>query len=389
MPNLDAVNAIARDALNWRREIHAHPELLFELPRTSAFVAEKLRRFGCDEVVTGIAASGVVGVIRGRQQTSGRVIGLRADMDALPVQEVGHANYRSTIPGRMHACGHDGHTAMLLGAAKYLAETRSFDGIAVLVFQPAEEGGGGGLVMIEEGLMERFGIQEVYALHNRPDLPIGHFALRDGPLLAASDRFIITVEGKGSHAASPHRSADPVLVAAHMTVALQSVVSRNVDPFEPAVLTVAKIIGGDALNVIPASAEIAGTIRTFSPQVRALMEERLRNVADLVARTYCATASIEWLPGYPVTANDPRGATLAAAAARDVGAPGGVDANCGSDMVSEDFSYMLEQRPGAFIWIGNGPSAALHNPEYDFDDDALPYGISFWVRLVELKCPFL
>ena len=354
----EPVTAIARDALNWRRELHAHPELLFDLPRTSGFVADKLRSFGCDEVVTGIATSGVVAVIRGRQQTSGRVIGLRADMDALPIEEIGNANYRSTIPGRMHACGHDGHTAMLLGAARHLAATRHFDGTAVLVFQPAEEGGAGARVMIDEGLMERFGIQEVYALHNRPGLPVGSFALREGPLLAASDRFVVRIEGRGSHAAAPHRAVDPVLVAAHMTVALQSVVSRNVDPLDPAVLTVAQISGGHAMNVIPAEAEVTGTIRTFSANVRSLMEARFSEVAARVAETFGATAIVDWLPGYPVTANDAERTALAAAAAASVAGAGDGVTTCTPDMVSEDFSYMLEARPGAF-----------------------------WTRLVEQNCP--
>jgi amidohydrolase len=387
MSPADAIASIAGEAVNWRRDIHAHPELLFDLPRTSALVADRLRAFDCDEVVTGIATSGVVAVIRGRGPGDGNVIGLRADMDALPIEEVGHHNYKSTVPGRMHACGHDGHTAMLLGAAKYLAGTRNFDGTAVLVFQPAEEGGGGGRVMIEEGLMERFGIQQVYALHNRPGLSVGRFALRQGPLLAASDRFVIRIEGKGSHAAAPHRAVDPVLIAAHMTVALQSVVSRNVDPLEPAVLTVAQISGGHAMNVIPASAELAGTVRTFSARVRGQVEARLREVADLMAGTFGAAASVQWLPGYPVTANDPQGAMVAAAAASEIAAPGHVDTDCAPVMVSEDFSYMLEKRPGAFVWIGNGASAPLHHPEYDFDDDAILHGVSFWARLVEMNCP--
>jgi hippurate hydrolase len=387
MPLLNNGTALAEEAAAWRHDLHAHPELLFDLPRTSAFVAERLRAFGCDEVVTGMARSGVVAVIRGRRTDSGRVVGLRADMDALPILEAGQPTYRSTIDGRMHACGHDGHTAMLLAAAKHLAGTRNFDGTAVLIFQPAEEGGGGGRVMIEEGLFDRFAITEVYAMHNKPGLAVGRFALRSGPLLASADRFVITISGKGGHAAWPHEAVDPVLVASHMTIALQSIVSRSIDPLEPSVVSVTTIHAGDALNVIAPSAQISGTTRAFSPSVRARIEERLRAIADMVARTFGASASVDWRPGYPVTANDPDKAATAARVAADVATPAMVDTECAPEMGAEDFSYMLGKRPGAFIWIGNGSSAALHHPEYDFDDGALAYGISFWVRLVETTMP--
>ncbi len=388
MPLLNSSVELAETAGVWRRDLHAHPELQFDLPRTSGIVAEKLRAFGCDEVVTGIARTGIVAVIRGSANASGRIIGLRADMDALPLTEMGESDHRSTVEGRMHACGHDGHTAMLLGAARYLAETRNFDGTAVLIFQPAEEnGGGGGRMMIEEGVLERFGIEEVYAMHNRPGLPVGHFALREGPVLAAADRFVITITGKGGHAAAPHLTVDPVLVASHLTIALHSIVSRNIDPLQPAVLTVAQINGGTALNVIAETATVAGTARSFSPEVRSLIERRIREISDLVARTFGASASVEWRPGYPVTINDAAKSRFAAGVASEIASPAHVDTDFAPEMGAEDFSYMLEQRPGAFVWIGNGPSAGLHHPQYDFNDEAIAYGISFWGRLVETAMP--
>jgi hippurate hydrolase len=275
--------------------------------------------------------------------------------------------------------------AMLLGAAKHLAATRNFNGTAVLIFQPAEEGGGGGRVMLEEGLLERFGIQEVYAMHNRPDLPIGHFATRGGALLASADRFVVEIEGNGGHAAKPHTTIDPVLVAAQMTVALQSIVSRSVDPLESAVLSVTMIKGGTAMNAIASTAEIAGTIRSLKPSVRSLVEARFRTIVDCCARMQGAQAKIDWRPGYPVTINDEEKAALAHSIACDVASPGAVTDLVPPQMGAEDFSYMLEKRPGALVWIGNGASAGLHHPDYDFNDEALPYGISFWVALAEQR----
>jgi amidohydrolase len=388
MALLSSSAELAKEAKTWRHDLHAHPELQYDLPRTSGIVAEKLRSFGCDDVVTGIAKCGVVAVIQGAADTSGKIIGLRADMDALPMQEEGTPNYKSTTEGRMHACGHDGHTSMLLGAAKYLASTRNFDGTAVLVFQPAEENGGAGAkMMLDEGLLERFGIQEVYGMHNRPNVPIGHFSLRPGPMLAASDRFYITITGKGGHAAAPHMTIDPVLVAAHMTLAFQSIVSRNVNPIQSAVLTIGQIQSGFAPNVIPESATLVGTARSFSPDVRALLEKRVREMADLVAQTFGATASVDWKAGYPVTINDAEKFSFASSVAAQLTSPDHVHTNVDPGMGAEDFSYMLEKRPGALIWIGNGPSPGLHHPRYDFNDEALPFGISYWAKIVETAMP--
>lgn len=386
MPNEDAIEAIAREAVSWRRNIHQHPELLFDLPVTSAFVADKLRAFGCDEVVTGIATSGVVAVVKGRHG-GGRTIGLRADMDALPMSEETNLPHASKVPDRMHACGHDGHTAVLLAAARHLAATRDFAGTVALIFQPAEEGGGGGRVMIEEGVLERFGIDEVYAMHNEPGLPVGSFATRPGPMLAAGDRFMVTLRGKGGHAASPHESRDPVLACAHLVTALQSIISRNVDPFDPVVVSITHIAGGSAgaLNVIPASALIGGTIRTVKTETRAAVEQRFRDIVASTARMFGAEAEIDWRPGYPVTVNDPAMTEAAIAAAARVAGAARVDGNYPCTMGSEDFSYMLEKRPGAIVWLGNGETAGLHNPAYDFNDDAIIHGVRYWTTLVHQR----
>lgn len=377
----DAIRAVADEAKAWRHDIHAHPELLFDLPHTAGMVADKLKSFGCDEVVTGIAKSGVVAVIVGNRPGP-KTVALRADMDALPIHETTNLTYSSKIEGRMHACGHDGHTAMLLGAAKYLAANRDFAGRVALIFQPAEEGGGGGRVMLQEGVLERFGIDEVYGMHNWPGLEAGSFATRGGPMMAAGDRFVVTVRGQGGHAAFPHRCIDPVLVVAHITVALQSIVSRGVDPMDPVVLTVASIHGGDALNVIAETAQIGGTIRTLLPETRAFVEERFRAIVAATALAHGATAEIDWRAGYPVTVNDPAKARLAVLAAEEVSGPGTVNGDYPRIMGSEDFSYMLEKRPGAIIWIGNGASAELHHPAYDFNDDAIEPGIAYWISLV-------
>lgn len=382
MPIQDTIETIAEEAVLWRRHLHQHPELLFDLPITSTFVADKLKSFGCDEVVTGIAKSGVVAVVKGR--LGGRTIGLRADMDALPITEQTNLAHASKNLGRMHACGHDGHTAMLLAAARHFASTRDFAGTVVLIFQPAEEGGAGGRVMIEEGLLERFGIQEVFGMHNDPGLPIGSFAIRSGPMLAAADRFVVTLRGKGAHAASPHESRDPVLVSAHLVTALQSIASRHVDPFDPVVVSVTYLAGGsaDALNVIPEATVVGGTIRTIDPKTRQAVEQRFRDMVTNTARLFEAQAEIDWRPGYPVTVNNPEMTQAAIAAAATVAGSGSVDGNCQCTMGAEDFSYMLEKRPGAIIWLGNGESAGLHNPAYDFNDNAIIHGVRYWTTLV-------
>lgn len=372
----------------WRRDIHAHPEILFDTDRTSALVAEKLRGFGVDEVVEGIGRTGVVGVIRGRQTGSGRVVGLRADMDALPIPEATGLDYASRTPGAMHACGHDGHTAMLLGAAQYLAETRNFDGTVVVIFQPAEEGGGGGKEMVEDGLMERFGIQQVYGLHNLPGLPVGEFAFRPGPVMAASDTFSIVVTGRGGHAAQPHRTIDPVLTAAQIVTALQQVASRNADPLKAVVVSVTSVrTSSNASNVIPEEVELIGTARTLDPETQDLTERRMGEIVAGIAAAHGATARFVYERDYPVTVNAEAETAFAARVAREVVGSDRVDAAAPPMMGAEDFSYMLNHRPGAYVFLGNGDTAALHHPKYDFNDDAIPVGCSYWVRLVEAAMP--
>jgi amidohydrolase len=387
MPIINRVADLAEEIATWRRDFHENPELLFDVHRTAGIVAEKLKEFGCDEVVTGIGRTGVVGVIRGRQSSSGRVIGLRADMDALPIEEATDVPYKSKVPGKMHACGHDGHTAMLLGAAKYLAETRNFDGTAIVIFQPAEEGGGGGDAMVKDGLMERFGVQEVYGMHNMPGIPVGQFAIRPGPMMAAADRFVLTIEGKGGHAARPHETIDPVVVASHVITALQTVASRSVDPLESAVVSVCSIKAGEAFNVIPQAATLLGTVRTLTEEVRDLCETRIRAIAENVCRAFGAKATIEYNRGYPVTFNDPDKTEFMAGVAKVVAGEAGVDTTVAPLMGAEDFSFMLLQRPGAYIFVGNGDTAGVHHPAYDFNDEAAPYGVSLWAKIVENGMP--
>lgn len=379
----EASRLVAEEAKSWRREIHQHPELLFDLPHTAALVAEKLKAFGCDEVVTGIAKSGVVAVIAGKRGP-GRTIAFRCDMDALPMLEQTNLPYASKVPNMMHACGHDGHTAILLGAAKRFAAERDFAGKIVLIFQPAEEGGGGGRVMLEEGLLDRFGIEEVYGMHNQPGLEVGSFAIRSGPMMAAGDRFVIAITGLGGHAATPHLARDPVVAASHMVVALQSIASRFIDPLDSVVVSVTFISGGDrkALNVIPPTVEIGGTVRTMQSATRRAVEQRFREIVKTTAALYGAEAEIDWRPGYPVTVNNPEKTSIAIAAAQSIVGEERVDGNWPMTMGSEDFSYMLEKRPGALIWLGNGDSADLHNPAYDFNDNAIAYGIDYWAALV-------
>jgi amidohydrolase len=383
MPIINRVADLHDEITAWRRDIHAHPELLYDVHRTAASVADKLKGFGCDEVVTGIGRTGVVGVIRGKKGAGTRVIGLRADMDALPIQEANDIAYKSTVPGKMHACGHDGHTAMLLGAARYLTETRNFAGTAVVIFQPAEEGGAGGKAMVQDGLMDRFRIEEVYGMHNYPGLPVGQFALRPGPLMAAADRITIEIEGRGGHAARPHISVDTVLVGAQMINQIQSIVARNVDPLEAAVVSICVFQAGSTDNVIPQTALLRGTARSLTPEVRDLLERRLREVVTGTAQLYGATAKLTYRRDYPVTRNHERQAAFAASVAAQVVGPERVDDHAAPVMGAEDFSFMLEARPGAFIFVGNGDSAGLHHPAYDFNDDTIPVGTSYWVKLVE------
>ena len=366
----------------WRRDFHAHPELLFDVGRTAGKVAELCRSFGCDEVVEGIGRTGVVAVIKGRGP--GRVIGLRADMDALPILEQTGLPYASQTPGKMHACGHDGHTAMLLGAAKYLAETRKFDGTAVCIFQPAEEGGGGGREMVAEGMMERWGIQEVYGLHNMPGIPVGSFAIREGAMMAAADQFDITLTGKGGHAAKPHDCIDTVVVAAHVITALQTIASRGVDPLKQVVVSVCVVeTDSTAFNVIAQVVKLKGTVRTMDPKVQDYVETRLCEIAEGTALALGARAEVHYQRGYPVTMNAPANTGYAAEVARAIS--GQVDEDVAPMMGAEDFSYMLNERPGAYIFVGNGDTAMVHHPAYNFDDNAIPFGSSWYAAMVEAR----
>jgi len=385
MPVRNRIAELQDEITAWRHDIHEHPELLYDTVRTAALVADKLREFGCDEITTGIGKIGVVGVIKGRQSGSGRVVGLRADMDALPILEATGLSYASKTPGVMHACGHDGHTAMLLGAAKYLAETRNFDGTVVLIFQPAEEGGKGGLAMCKDGLMDRWGIQEVYAIHNAPGVPTGVMAIRPGPLLASVDNFTIQLQGKGGHAANPGATVDTTVMMAHLIVALQTVVARNVDPVLQGVLSVTSAVtSSTAYNVIPDKAELRGTVRTHDAGVRAQIEARLKQITAGIVESFGGSAEVTYDHGVPVTVNAEAQTQYAAEAATAV--TGGCD-SIDLSMGGEDFSYMLAERPGAMINLGNGMGADLHHPEYNFNDDILPVGASWFAELVERRMP--
>ena len=370
----------------WRHDFHAHPELLFDVHRTAGKVADLCRGFGCDQVVTGIGRTGVVVVIKGRKTGSGRVVALRADMDALPITEQTGVSYASVTPGKMHACGHDGHTAMLLGAAQYLAETRNFDGTAVLIFQPAEEGGGGGREMVEAGMMERFGIQEVYGMHNMPGIPVGQFAIRPGPMMAAADQFDITVTGKGGHAAKPQDCIDSLVVAAHIVVALQTIASRNVDPLQSVVVSVCTMEGDStAHNVIPQVVKMRGTTRSMTEGVRDLAQRRIEEIVRGTAQALGAVATIDYRRGYPVTVNAAEYTGFAAEVAR--GVAGAVNTDVAPMMAAEDFSYLLNARPGAYIFVGNGDTAMVHHPAYNFDDAVIPFGASWYAGMIEARMP--
>jgi hippurate hydrolase len=388
MPINSQITEFADEITDWRRDLHANPELMYEVHRTADSVANKLKSFGVDEVVTGIGRTGVVGVIRGRETRSGRTVGLRADMDALPIEETTGLPYASTREGVMHACGHDGHTAMLLGAAKYLAQSRNFDGMVVLIFQPAEEGGAGGKAMIDDGLMERFGIQEVYGLHNKPGIPVGHFSICPGPMLAATDRFTIDISGRGGHAAYPHTAVDATLVAGQIMVMLQTIVARNVDPIDSAVVSVTTVRAGQAFNVIPETARLTGTVRTLKASTQDLMETRIAETAELTARALGATAKLDYVRNYPMLVNDSEKTRFAAEIARGVAGEAAVEGNGAPTLGGEDFAFMLEARPGAFIFAGIGEDRpALHQPRYDFNDALIPAGCSYWAHLVETALP--
>ena len=376
---------LAKDVIEWRRDFHAHPELLYELPRTSGIVAERLRSFGCDKVVTGIGRSGVVASIKGRELDNGRVIGLRADMDALPILEKTGKPYASTTPGMMHACGHDGHTAMLLGAARQLCNTRNFRGTAVLIFQPAEEGGAGAKAMLDDGLIERFGVEEIYGLHNMPGLALGKFGIRPGPIMASADWIDIEIIGKGGHAAKPHQCVDPIAVAGHLITAVQMIAARATSPLDPVVVSLTGIHGGGSYNVIPETAGLRGTVRTLDPGLRLRVEEHLRSTVTSVAAAFGAEANLTYRKDYPVTVNSRVETEHAIEIASEIAGATGVDRDYPPELGSEDFAFFLEQIPGAFIFAGIGETAAHHQPEYDFNDELIPLGIQYWTRLVEKR----
>ncbi|MEM9968685.1 MAG: M20 aminoacylase family protein [Pseudomonadota bacterium] len=385
MPVKNRFAEIHGDIAAWRQDFHRHPEILFETHRTSATVAEKLRAFGCDEVVEGIGRTGVVGVIKGRETASGKVIGLRADMDALPIQEQTGLDYASQTPNAMHACGHDGHTAMLLGAARYLSETRNFDGTVVVIFQPAEEGGGGGHEMCADGMMTRWGIQEVYGMHNWPGLDLGQFAIRSGPFFAATDLLEIEIEGRGGHAAKPQDTVDTTVVAAHIVTALQTIASRNADPIGNVVVSITSFeTSSKAFNVIPQRVNLMGTVRTMSADMRDLCEQRVQEICRGIAATFGAEARVNYIRNYPVMVNHDEQTAFAADIARQVS---GSCEDAPLVMGGEDFAFMLEERPGAYILVGNGPSAMVHHPLYNFNDEAIPAGCSWWAELAEQRMP--
>ncbi|AVX05362.1 hippurate hydrolase [Maritalea myrionectae] len=387
MPIINRIAEFHDEITAWRRDFHEHPELLYDVHRTAGKVEELLKSFGCDEVVSGIGKTGVVGIIKGNKDSSGKVIGLRADMDALPIHEQTDKPYASKTPGKMHACGHDGHTAMLLGAAKYLAETRNFDGTVAVIFQPAEEGGAGGKAMVDDGMMDRFGIQEVFGMHNFPGIPVGEFAIREGGIMAAADMWNIKVVGVDSHAAMPHKSVDPIVVASHIILALQSIVARNVDPVQSAVVSTTIINGGSAHNIIPMNVELAGTVRALDPDVRLQVKQRLISIAETVAAGFGAKAEVDYRDGYPVTMNAADQTAFATEVAKKLVGDERVDGNTEPSLGGEDFSFMSNARPGAFIFVGNGDTAGLHQDQYDFNDEIIPYGCSYWAQLVETAMP--
>lgn len=388
MPITPRLQELQPEIASWRQDIHQNPEILFDTHRTSALVAKKLKEFGCDSIKTGIGRTGVVGVIKGRENTSGKVIALRADMDALPIFEDTGLPYASKTDGKMHACGHDGHTSMLLGASKYLAETRNFDGTAVVIYQPAEEGGGGGGEMCADGMMEEFGIQEVYGMHNMPGIPLGQFAIREGSFFAATDEFTIDVTGLGGHAAKPDEAIDTTVISAQIVIALQTIASRNSDPLKALVVSVTSFrTESEAYNVIPERVQLRGTVRTMDKDIRELAEKRIKELTEHTAAAYGATAEIKYKRGYPVMVNAPAQTAFAAEVAAEVVGPNNVTTDAAAIMGGEDFAFMLEERPGAYILVGNGDTAMVHHPKYDFNDDAIPSGSSFWVQLIEKAMP--
>ncbi len=372
---------------SWRHQIHSNPELLFDVQETAEFIVKKLKEFGVDEIAEKIGKIGVVAVIKGQTNNSKKVIGLRADMDGLPINEETGLEYASKKPFKMHACGHDGHMAIILGVAKYLCQTRNFNGTAVLVFQPAEEGGGGGREMVEDGLMDRFGIQEIYGLHNWPGVELGNIGTRVGALMAAADDFTITITGSGGHAAKPHEAIDPIIVASHIIIALQSITSRNIDPFEDAVISVTKVNSGTGSNIIADKAVMSGTVRTLNADIQKIIEKRMHLIVENTAKAYGATAILNYQYGYPIVINHEKQTLFAIDIAKKIIGEKRVDTDVNPTMGSEDFSYMLNARPGCFIFMGNGDSAPIHNSKYDFNDEAIPVGCSYFADLIETAMP--
>ncbi len=387
MPIINRLADFHAEITEWRHDFHSNPELLFDVHRTVGKVEELLKSFGVDEIVTGLGKTGLVATIKGKSNKSGKTIGLRADMDALPIFEKTGKDYASKTDGKMHACGHDGHTAMLLGAAKYLAETRNFDGTVALIFQPAEEGGGGGDAMVKDGIMETFNIDEVYGMHNFPGLPVGSFAIREGGIMAATDEFTIEIEGVGGHAAMPHLTIDPLVAGAHMITGLQTLVSRNVDPIKNAVLSVTAMIANDSYNVISRTATLKGTVRTLDEEIRNLMEKRMNEFVPNSAAAFGAKAKLNFRRGYPVTVNAPKQTTFAGDIAAQIVGEKQVIRDISPTMGGEDFSYMLNERPGAYIIIGQGNTAGLHEDTYDFNDEIIPIGCSYWIELAQTAMP--
>ena len=390
MPVLNRIASYAEEMKGWRRHLHANPELSFDCFNTAAYIEARLREIGVDEIHPGIAKTGIVAIINGQgydPKIGGPTIGLRADMDALPIQEITGAEYASTIPGKMHACGHDGHVTMLLGAAKYLAETRRFKGRVALLFQPAEEDGAGGMVMVNEGVMDRFKVDQVYGIHNAPNVPFGHFLTTPGALMASVDTAYVHITGRGGHGATPHECVDPIVALVGMISAIQTIIPRNVYALDEAVLSVTMVNSGTASNIIPEEAMFAATIRCFKPEVRALLKKRFYEIVEGHAAAYGVQARIDYDWGYPATINHPDQAAFASEVAAEIVGEDAVEGNSVREMGSEDFSYMLEARKGAYLFMGTGPGAGLHHAAYDFNDEAAPIGASFFARLVERAQP--
>jgi hippurate hydrolase len=387
MPVLNRIAAFQDDMTTWRRHLHQMPELSLACHKTAAFVVERLREFGVDEIHEGIAESGVVAIING--QADGPTIGLRADMDALPMQEMTGADWASKVDGAMHACGHDGHTTMLLGAARYLAETRNFAGRVALVFQPAEEFGGGAGVMVDEGMLDRFDISQIYALHNAPDTPVGHFYTNPGPLMAAVDTFNVNITGIGGHGAYPQDTVDPIVAGVAMVNAIQTIVSRNHNTSGELVVAVTQFHAGSADNVAPATGWINGTVRTFDTDVQNMVRARMADIIAGQAAAYNVQADLTYEIGYPATINTPDNTDFAISVAQEVAGEDNVIGDAPSEMGAEDFAYFLNKRPGCYLFVGNGNTAGLHHPEYDFDDETAPFGASFFARLVEHAQPLV